>query len=173
MRLTKMTSYALRILIHCGQTPERKVRASDIANAYQITEANVSKVVQLLVRAGLLETVRGPGGGLMLARPPREIRIGDIVRATEDTTIQTDCFGQGVDECAILHAVPINRVFGNAVDAFIEVLDRHSLEEFIRLRNSPALLAQMTALEAITEDEDDRTPAAVTARPASKEARAF
>ncbi|WP_137391726.1 RrF2 family transcriptional regulator [Rhodoligotrophos defluvii] len=145
MRLTKMTSYALRILIHCGQTPSRKVKTSDIAQAYQITEANVSKVVQLLVRAGLLETVRGPGGGLTLARAPEEIRIGDIIRATEDTTIQTDCFGQGVDECAILKAVPINRVFDNAVNAFIEVLDRHTLAEFIRARPGSALFAQIAA----------------------------
>lgn len=147
MRLTKMTSYALRIMIHCGQNPHKKVKTSDIAQAYQITDANVSKVVQLLVRANLLETVRGPGGGLALARAPEDIKIGDIVRATEDTTIQTDCFGQGVDECAILRAVPINRVFDNAVAAFIEVLDRHNLAEFVRARQSVPLMSMIERAE--------------------------
>lgn len=150
MRLTKMTGYALRIMIHCGQNLTKKVRASEIAAAYQITEANVSKVVQLLVRADLLETVRGPGGGLALTRAPDDILIGDIVRATEDTTIQTDCFGQGVDECTILRAVPINRVFDNAVMAFIEVLDRHSLAEFVRVRQNIPLMA---AIDRISDDQ--------------------
>lgn len=123
MRLTKMTSYALRILIHCGQHPDSAVKASEVAEAHQITAANVFKVVQLLTRASLLKTVRGPGGGLKLARPPGEISIGDIVRATEETHIQADCFGQGVQDCVIQQATPINRVFDTALDAFIDVLD--------------------------------------------------
>ena len=160
MRLTKLTSYALRILIHCGQRPGKVVKASDIARAYQITEANVSKVVQFLVRAGLLETIRGPLGGLKLARTPSEIRVGDVVRATEETTIQAECFGHGAEACAIRQAVPINRVFDNAIDAFIEVLDRHTLEEFIRARPGAALFAQMDVLAEATRAQDPIDPRA-------------
>lgn len=134
MRLNKITSYALRILIHCGQHPGEIVKASDIAGAYQITEANIFKVVQLLVRAGLIETIRGPAGGLRLARPATEVRIGDILRATEETRIQAQCFGQGFEDCAISRETPINRVFETALDAFIEVLDAHTLDEFIKAR---------------------------------------
>lgn len=138
MRLTKQTSYALRILMHCAMSPEHKVKAAEVARAYQITEANVFKVVQLLVRGGVLETVRGPAGGLRLARPAQDIRIGDLVRITEETHIRAECFGKGEPDCPIQPATPINRVFDNALDAFIEVLDRHTLQDFLDAR--PGLL---------------------------------
>jgi Rrf2 family protein len=143
MRLTKQTSYALRILLHCALRPDEQVRAGDIARAYNITEFNVLKIIPLLVQGGFVKTLRGRKGGLRLARPASEIRIGDIVRLTEETHIQADCFGQLQDVCPILPAAPINRIFGDAVSAFIEVLDQHTLEELVsaRPRGRPGLAA--------------------------------
>lgn len=134
MRLTKQTSYALRILLHCALRPGEQVKAADIAKAYNITEFNVLKIIPLLVQGGFVTTMRGRRGGMRLARSPSEIRIGDIVRLTEETHIQADCFGQLQDSCPILPAAPINRIFGNAVEAFIEVLDGHTLQELVTAR---------------------------------------
>ncbi len=134
MRLTKQTSYALRILLHCALNPDAQMKAADIAKAYNITEFNVLKIIPLLVHGGFVKTMRGRRGGLRLARPASEIRIGDIVRLTEETHIQADCFGQLHEVCAILPAAPINRIFGAALDAFIEVLDRHTLQELVTAR---------------------------------------
>jgi Rrf2 family protein len=117
MRLTKQTSYALRILLHCALRPGEQVKAADIARAYNITEFNVLKIIPLLVQGGFVTTMRGRRGGMRLARPASEIRIGDIIRLTEETHIQADCFGQLQDACPILPAAPINRIFGNAVEA--------------------------------------------------------
>ena len=146
MRLTKQTSYALRILLHCALRPDAQVKAADIASAYNITEFNVLKVIPLLVQGGFLQTTRGRRGGIRLARPASEIRIGDLVRLTEETHIQADCFGQLQDSCPILPAAPINRIFGSAVQAFIEVLDGHTLQELVTARprgrsNGPAQAA--------------------------------
>lgn len=134
MRLTKQTSYALRILTHCALQPGEQVRASDIAQAYNITEANVLKIVPLLVQGGFVKSIRGRRGGLKLARPASEIGIGDVVRLTEETHIQADCFGQTDRACPILSGSPINRIFGSAVAAFIEVLDQHSLQDLVSAR---------------------------------------
>ena len=134
MRLTKQTSYALRILLHCALRPGDQVKAADIAKAYNITEFNVLKIIPLLVHAGFVKTTRGRRGGLRLARPAAEIRIGDVVRHTEETHIQADCFGQLQDICPIQPAAPINRIFGTALDAFIEVLDQHTLQELVTAR---------------------------------------
>jgi len=134
MRLTKQTSYALRILIHCALQPDVQVRAADIAKAYNITEFNVLKIIPLLVHGGFVKTTRGRGGGLKLARPAAEIRIGDVVRLTEETHIQAACFGQADGECAILRAAPVNRIFGAALNAFIEVLDSHTLGDLVSAR---------------------------------------
>ena len=149
MRLTKQTSYALRILLHCALNPHEQVKAGDIAKAYNITESNVLKVIPLLVQGGFVKTVRGRRGGLRLARPASEIRIGDVVRLTEETHIQADCFGQLQDVCPILPAAPINRMFGEAVHAFIEVLDGHTLEELVTARPRRPGLAMGRALPAM------------------------
>lgn len=134
MRLTKQTSYALRILLYCALRPDEQVKAGDIARTYQITEFNVLKIIPLLVQGGFVKTMRGRRGGLRLARPASEIRIGDVVRLTEETNIRADCFGQLDEQCLILPAAPINRILGHALDAFIEVLDRHTLQDLVTAR---------------------------------------
>ena len=134
MRLTKQTSYALRILLHCALRPEAQLKAADIAKAYNITEFNVLKIIPLLVHGGFVKTMRGRRGGLKLARPAADIRIGDVVRLTEETHIQADCFGQLTEECAMLPASPINRILDTALSAFIEVLDQHTLQDLVAAR---------------------------------------
>ncbi|SEP69966.1 transcriptional regulator, BadM/Rrf2 family [Faunimonas pinastri] len=134
MRLTKQTSYALRILIYCALRPDEQVRAGDIARAYQITEFNVLKIVPLLVQGGFVRTTRGRNGGLRLARDPREIRIGEIVRLTEESHVQADCFGQAAERCPIQPASPVNRILQQALKAFIDILDQHTLQELVDAR---------------------------------------
>ena len=134
MRLTKQTSYALRILLHCAIRQDTQLKAADIAKAYNITEFNVLKIIPLLVHGGFVKTTRGRRGGLKLARPAAEIRIGDVVRLTEETHIQADCFGQLHDECLIQPAAPINRILDTALGAFIEVLDQHTLQDLVAAR---------------------------------------
>lgn len=137
MRLTKQTSYALRILLHCALTPEKQLKAADIAKAYNITEFNVLKIIPLLVHGGFVKTTRGRHGGLRLARPAADIRIGDVVRLTEETHIQADCFGQLPEPCLIQPAAPINRILDTALGAFIEVLDQHTLQDLVAARPRP------------------------------------
>ncbi|WP_161139297.1 Rrf2 family transcriptional regulator [Propylenella binzhouense] len=136
MRLTKQTSYALRILLHCALHPDQQVKAAEIARAYQITEFNVLKIIPILVHGGLVKTTRGRKGGLRLGKAPSEIRISDVVRLTEDADIQADCFGQVADKCLIRPAAPINRIFNSAFNAFLDVLEQHTLEDLVKARRA-------------------------------------
>jgi Rrf2 family protein len=133
MRLTKQTGYALRILLHCALAPDRSVTVAEIARTQRITEHNVFKIVPILVEGGFLDTTRGRGGGIKLARKPGDIRIGEVVRVTEETHIEAECFGGGAD-CAIRPVAPINRIFDDALAAFIEVLDQHTLQDLVTAR---------------------------------------
>jgi len=133
MRLTKQTGYALRILLHCALIPDRSVTAGEVAKAQRITEHNVFKIVPMLVEGGFLETSRGRGGGIRLARAPEDIKIGDVVRVTEETHIEADCFGGGAD-CVIRPVAPINRILDDALHAFVEVLDQHTLRDLVSAR---------------------------------------
>ena len=140
MRLTKQTSYAIRILIQCAIAGERHVRAADIARQDGITEYNVAKIVPILVRGGFIATSRGRSGGLKLARPAAEIGIGDVLRATETTHVEAECTGGTSLPCGIKRAAPINRLLGEALQAFISVLDKHTLADLINARPREAAL---------------------------------
>ena len=146
MRLTKQTSYALRILIHCALSGGKHVKAADIAAEHGITEFNVAKIVPILVRGGFITTSRGRTGGLKLARAPQEIGIGDVIRVTEATHVEAECVGGTTLSCGIKRAAPINRMLGEALDAFIDVLDKHTLADLIGSRPRDAGLAGAGAL---------------------------
>ncbi len=138
MRLTKQTSYAIRILIHCANAGGRYVRAGDIARMDGITEYNVAKIVPLLVRGGFITSSRGRAGGLKLARPASDINLGDVLRVTETTHVEAECVGGASTECGIRQVAPINQLLGEALQAFISVLDGHTLADLVQSRRPDA-----------------------------------
>ena len=141
MRLTTFSDYAFRVLIYLGSTPGLATIA-DIANAYGISENHLMKVVHQLSRLGYLETVRGKGGGMRLARPPREIRVGEVLRATEDGFDLVECMGEGESDCRIVRACVLKGALGEAIAAFLGTLDRYTLADLVRPSVAKVLLVR-------------------------------
>jgi Rrf2 family nitric oxide-sensitive transcriptional repressor len=83
MQLTRYSDFSLRVLMYLAVRSERLATIDEIAEAYGISRAHLMKVVHQLGRAGFLETTRGRGGGVQLARAPEEIGVGEVVRFTE------------------------------------------------------------------------------------------
>ena len=133
MRLTKSTSHAIRILIDCARADDQLIKVAELSERLEITQQNVFKIVNFLARAGLIEAVRGRNGGVKLARPADRIRIGDVVRATEVTHV-------AIEEDAALGAGDrrhgVNQVLDDALVAFIDVLDRHTIADMVRSQAS-------------------------------------
>jgi len=71
MKLTSFTDYSLRVLIYLAAEPGRRSTIWEIAQAFDVSENHLTKVVHLLGQRSWIETTRGNGGGLQLARPPR------------------------------------------------------------------------------------------------------
>src|SRR5690554_6336375 len=147
MQLTRFTDYTLRVLISVGLNDKRGgkrgVTIGEISAQYGISRNHLMKVVQHLARAGYLETLRGKGGGLRLGVAASEIRLGDVVREAEGGFHIVPCFGpEGPDACAIAPACVLKNVLGTALGAFLEVLDRYTLEDLlVPDRRLDALLA--------------------------------
>jgi Rrf2 family protein len=125
MRLTKQTGHAIRILIDCTQADGRLVKVADISARLGVTKQNVFKIVHILSTTGFVAAVRGPSGGVRLARPASDIRIGDVVRALEVTRVEVE----GAQRGAANRPPPLKLVFDDALSAFISVLDQHTLAE--------------------------------------------
>lgn len=92
MRLSSYTDYALRTLVFLALRPDELATIHEIAETYEISRNHLMKVVQQLSLLGFVESVRGRGGGLRLGRPAEDIRIGDVVRATEQDLDIVECF---------------------------------------------------------------------------------
>lgn len=129
MRLNKSTSHAIRILIDCAQAGDNLVKAAEISQRLEITPQNTFKIVHLLSRAGFIEALRGRHGGVRLARPAADIRIGHVVRAMESMAIEIEGDGTSKATPARESSVGINRILDDALEAFISVLDQHTLQE--------------------------------------------
>jgi len=143
MRLTKQSAYAVRIVSDCALAEGELLRIAEIAKRYNITKNNIAKTVPILVREGIIEGVRGRNGGIRLARPASEITIGEIVRASETNHMEADCFGGEAVDCAIRPAAPINRMLDEALEAFISVLDQHTIADMVSGRGKfPQILPE-------------------------------
>ena len=136
MRLTVFTDYALRVLIYLAMEPERRVIIRDIAEDYGISRNHLTKVVNNLTRAGLVDASRGVKGGLMLAHPAAEIGVGEVVRATEEDLALVECFRPD-NRCIITPACKLKHVVWEAKEAFLAVLDRYTVADLVE--NEPEL----------------------------------
>ncbi len=136
MQLTRYSDYALRVLIHLAVTPRPRTTAGEIASAYGISEGHVMKVVRHLAALGLVETARGRGGGIRLARDPVEVNLGGVLRHTEENLALVDCLRPG-GACAIEEACRLRGVVREALEAFLAVFDRYTLADLVARRRGP------------------------------------
>ncbi len=127
MRLTKQTSYGIRILVACAQADGKLLKVAEIARQLDITPQNTFKTVHILAKAGFLAPVRGPSGGVRLARPAGDIRISAVVQAVEFAGGETSPRGDEPDA-----AQPFGTVIDAAFAAFLAVLDGHTLADLAR-----------------------------------------
>jgi Rrf2 family protein len=92
LKLTKKADYGLIALTHLAVNQQREsVSAKEIADAYRIPLPLLSKVLQMLARRGLLDSVHGTNGGYRLARDASAISALEVVRAINGPVVLTSC----------------------------------------------------------------------------------
>ena len=83
MKLQKNTSLALYSVLECALQPDRQVSAAEIAAKYGVSAHHLAKVLSELTRAGIVESVRGAGGGYRFAGNPRRLTLLDVIERFE------------------------------------------------------------------------------------------
>lgn len=132
MKINLFTDYSLRVLLYLGLYPDRLVPVPEIASAYGISKNHLVKVVGHLNQLGLVEPVRGRGGGLRLARPPEDVRVGEVVRQCEGTLDVVECFNKESNTCPIDPVCGLKHALRAAQDAFLGTLDQYTLADVLK-----------------------------------------
>lgn len=130
MRLTTFTDYSLRVLIFLAANNDQAATIAQIAETYGISRNHLMKVVHELSQKGYLIALRGKGGGLRLSRPPADINLGELVRSMESDLAIAECLGEK-NQCILTPACSLRPVFGEALDAFLAVLDNYTLADIV------------------------------------------
>lgn len=128
MKHTSHADYAIRVLLYLRVAPGRRGSVGHIAEAHRVSRHHLDKVVHRLAGAGLVETMRGRGGGVRLTRDPESITVGDVMRAMETDFAVVECLGPA-RFCRVAGVCGARNVFAQALDAYFAVLDEATLEE--------------------------------------------
>lgn len=139
MRITGFSDYAFRVLMYLALHEERRATIGDIAQSYDVSQNHLTKVVQALARAGLVQTSRGKGGGICLGREPDTIHLGEVVRICEGDRPVLECLEPGPVGCCIAPACRLIGLVNAAFDAFYAELDRHTLADLVEAPRNAAL----------------------------------
>ena len=132
MRLTEQTRYALHVLAFCAARHPSLAKVAAIAVGTGITEQNIFKLIKTLTKAGLVDTIRGPHGGVRLAMAPSAIRVGQVIRAIEPRFKACGPLDQMLSEEPV-GAIDreLDRTIGRGIAAFMEALDRTSIAALV------------------------------------------
>lgn len=143
MRLSAFSDYNLRVLMYLGVQKDRLATIAEIAAAYDISKSHLMKVVHQLGRSGYIETVRGKGGGLRLAREAKEIVVGEVIRHAESDFALAECFADN-SACRIQGACCLPAILSEALKAMFLVLDSYTLADLLQ---SPGGLMPMAGCD--------------------------
>ena len=97
MKFSTRDRYALRLMVELANRPNDLIPLKDISDKQRISLKYLEQIVTPLAKAGLLKSVRGKGGGYMMAKDPAEVRAGDILRAVEGELTAIPCLASSVD----------------------------------------------------------------------------
>jgi Rrf2 family protein len=139
MKLSKKGEYALRSLINLGIAVEVKrslVQVSELADNEQLPVKFLEQIMQALKEAGLVTSVRGKFGGYRLAKPAREITIGQVVRLIDGPLAPIGCVSQSAYEkctCPDEAHCGLRMLMLDVRNAIAGILDRYTLADVVEV----------------------------------------
>ena len=131
MRLTLYTDYSLRMLMYLGLNPDLTPTIQQIADSFDISQNHLMKVAHELGQMGYVETVRGRNGGLRLAKPAKEIKLGDVINDCENDFALVECFDNERNQCVLTPACRLKHVLRESLDSFFQSLNQYSVADLL------------------------------------------
>ena len=158
MQLSLHADYALRVLVYVGTHRDRVIRTEEIGRAYAISKHHLVRVVQTLADGGYLEIHIGRSGGVTLKREPEAIRLGDVVRAAEPNMRLVECFDRATNTCVIAPVCALKGMLQEALDAFLDALNRHTLADIMHDSGREKLMTAFATFTGWDTSASKRAP---------------
>lgn len=132
MKISTKGRYGLRALIDLAQYSEiEPVSISSIANRQGISERYLEQLMTLLKKAGLVKSIRGAGGGYVLARDVSEISVGDVLRALEGNLEPVECAAYEATGCEAAGGCVTKYVWQKINESINKTVDEMDLKQLV------------------------------------------
>lgn len=135
MKISTKGRYAVRLMLDLATyNTGEPVSVKDVASRQEISDKYLEQIISILNRAGFVRSIRGPQGGYMLTKSPKEYTVGMILRLTEGDLTTVDCFAGGV-ECERRANCVTSKIWSKIDDAVNGVIDGITLEDLVNWQN--------------------------------------
>jgi Rrf2 family transcriptional regulator, nitric oxide-sensitive transcriptional repressor len=133
LQLSKKVEYALIALRHMAMNQRGQVfTAKEIAAKYDISYELLAKLLQKLVKAGVVVSMQGMHGGYSLAKRPDQIQISYIINAIEEVKATiAECYAEGGENCSLFEGCSIRKPLGKMQHNLNAILDKTTLEQIV------------------------------------------
>lgn len=146
---SQTVEYALRAVVFLAQHPDRSRTTEQVAEATKVPPAYLAKLMQGLVRAGVVRSQRGVGGGVMLARVPDELTLLEVVNAVDPikriTTCPLDLASHGV------HLCPLHKRLDSALAMVEDAFRSTTLAEVLNEPSPSVPLCEFPPVQVLTK----------------------
>jgi len=136
MQITRAGEYGVLGMIHLARCAPGQAAIEEVSQKEEIPKSFLAKIFQYLVKAGLVHSVRGAGGGFVLSRPATEITILQIIEAIEGKITLQRCLESQPDCDHMGRGCALCDIFGKAQDEMREVLKQTTLADILDKQNS-------------------------------------
>ena len=128
LKLTKKADYGLIAVKHLAECGQGACSAKDMAEAYGMPQEALAKILQRLVKTGLLQSQHGTNGGYALARDPRSITAFEVIKSIDGPVLITSCTTKHGD-CEQSLKCTVREPLRKVNESIQEVLSRITIAE--------------------------------------------
>ncbi len=133
LKISTKGRYALRLMLDLALCEKDKyIALKDIAERQQISVKYLEQIISVLGHAGYVRSVRGTGGGYMLAKEPKDYTVGMILRLTEGSLAPVSCLESETNTCPRAEQCVTLTVWEKLYDAINGVVDSITLEDLVK-----------------------------------------
>lgn len=132
MKISTKGRYALRMMIDLAQNKDEKpISIKEIAARQNISEKYLEQIISVLNKAGFVKSVRGPQGGYLLLKEPKEYTVGMILRLTEGSLAPVECLEYEKNDCPRKENCVTLRLWEKLDKSIKDVVDNITLEDLL------------------------------------------